>query len=158
MADTLIAFPKSGVSGGQTVPILAKDNGDGSYSIAVNGNAQVPASAPIQPPQAFVDAMGKYISTTGIGSPGLDMSSTGIVAFDGNTILGSLTGDSIVINLSGNAFNVASVNGTLAALVASGQVTNSTIQLNGGTMAAPTGQGLLDKATLILAGNEVDTN
>lgn len=33
MANTVIAFPQYGFSGGQTVPILAIDNGDGTYSL-----------------------------------------------------------------------------------------------------------------------------
>lgn len=33
MANTVIAFPQYGFSGGQTVPILAVDNGDGTYSL-----------------------------------------------------------------------------------------------------------------------------
>lgn len=35
MADKLVAFPQSGTSGGQTVPILAVDNGDGTYSLSI---------------------------------------------------------------------------------------------------------------------------
>lgn len=36
MADTVIALPKAGSSGGDSVPIKAIDLGDGTYAIAVS--------------------------------------------------------------------------------------------------------------------------
>lgn len=55
------------------------------------------------------------------------------------------------------ALNAASVNHILARGVASG-ITSTLIDLSAGTNAAPTGQGVIDKAALITAGNSVSTN
>ena len=55
------------------------------------------------------------------------------------------------------ALNVGSVNAILASLVA-GAATGGTLDLPGGTNAAPTGQGILDVATLISRGWSVTTN
>jgi len=57
----------------------------------------------------------------------------------------------------GCALNVASVNHILARAVASG-VTGAYITLDGGTNAAPAGQGAADKSALLIAGNSVSTN
>jgi hypothetical protein len=64
-----------------------------------------------------------------------------------------------------NALNVASVNGILALLVSLDGTNGTTlfgpgrnVQLVGGTNAAPTGQGLIDKATLQARGVTIDTN
>ena len=65
--------------------------------------------------------------------------------------------DSFSIDLSANALNAASVNQVLARGVASG-VLSCQFTLNGGTNAAPSGQGIVDKAALIVAGNTVNTN
>lgn len=65
--------------------------------------------------------------------------------------------DSNNISMPGCALDAASVNHILAVYLASG-VTSRTITLSGGTNAAPTGQGIADKAALILAGNTVVTN
>lgn len=56
-----------------------------------------------------------------------------------------------------NALSAASVNHILARGIASG-VTSATIDTSGGTSAAPSGQGIVDKAALILAGDTVTTN
>jgi hypothetical protein len=69
------------------------------------------------------------------------------------------------VTLSSNALNVTSVNGILA-LIVSLDGTNGTtlfgsgktLDLSAGTNAAPTGQGLIDKATLIARGVDVITN
>lgn len=58
-----------------------------------------------------------------------------------------------------NALSVASVNGILrVAATSTPALVGSTFKLMGGTNAAPTGQGLIDKAALIAAGNIVQTN
>jgi hypothetical protein len=62
------------------------------------------------------------------------------------------------IDLSGNALNEASVNAILARCVASESFTAGTVNLAGGTIAAPTEQGATDKATLIDRGVDVTTN
>lgn len=61
------------------------------------------------------------------------------------------------LNFTDNALDDTSVNHVLARCVAAG-VTTCVIDLSGGTNAAPTGQGILDAATLTGAGNTVTTN
>lgn len=158
MADTLIAFPQYGKSGGQVIPIKAKDNGDGSYSIATNGNALVPANAPIQPPQAFVDTMNAFLSQSALGGTILSFSGFGITSIDASTVFTNLTGSDVEVDLSNNSLNAASVNGVLANFVSNG-ATGSFIDLSGQTPPRPpTGQGIADKATLIGAGWTVNTD
>lgn len=65
--------------------------------------------------------------------------------------------DGTTINFNGDALDAASVNHILARCVAAG-VTTCTIDLSGGTNAAPTGQGITDAADLATAGNTVTTN
>jgi len=81
---------------------------------------------------------------------------------DGCTVLASLSIPQLTITndaieFSTDALNAASINQILARGVASG-VTACQFNLAGGTNAAPSGQGVADKATLILAGNTVNTN
>jgi hypothetical protein len=61
------------------------------------------------------------------------------------------------INFHGCALNATSVNLILSKAVATG-MTSGTIDLAGGTNAAPTGQGITDKSDLIDAGVTVTTN
>ena len=67
-------------------------------------------------------------------------------------------------DISGNALNVASVNGILALLVSLDGTNDTTlyennqVYLQGGTNAAPTGQGIIDVQTLIDRGCDVQTN
>jgi hypothetical protein len=65
--------------------------------------------------------------------------------------------DGLIYDLSGCTLNAASVNQLLARGVASG-TTSADYELNTPGNAAPTGQGIVDKATLITAGNTVNTN
>lgn len=65
--------------------------------------------------------------------------------------------DGFTYQVSGCALNAASINQILARGVASG-VTSYDFELAGGTNAAPSGQGVIDKATLIGLGNTVNTN
>lgn len=65
--------------------------------------------------------------------------------------------DNSVLDWTGDALLVASVNQILARGVASG-VVSCDFELIGGTNAPPAGQGLIDKAALITAGNIVNTN
>jgi len=62
------------------------------------------------------------------------------------------------LNASGAKLDVASVDQILARHVANAGYVSGTITLSGGTSAAPTGQGILDKATLIGRGVTVNTN
>jgi len=73
--------------------------------------------------------------------------------------------DDTQIGLSYNALDEASVNGILALLVSLDGTNGTTlfgpsrsVVLDGGTNAAPTGQGLIDKATLQARGCTVTTN
>lgn len=77
------------------------------------------------------------------------------VTFNPNIIFA--TGGSRQYLFNGCAFPAELVNFILARLRAS-NVVGVAINLTGGTNAAPTGQGLLDKAALITAGNTVNTN
>lgn len=133
----------------------------------VRGNATVPSNAPIQPSQAFVDNIGSILIMANAGTA-FDLSNKGITSFvvgqDVSTspilcafsIASQLAG-APNINLSGNA--IANTNAILADLVPfAGGVSGGTINLSGGTNAAPTGQGITDKAALILAGWTVNTN
>lgn len=69
------------------------------------------------------------------------------------------------INISGQKLDQASVNGILALLVSldgTGGTTlwgaGKTVNLSGGTSAAPSGQGIIDKATLVARTATVTTN
>ncbi len=65
--------------------------------------------------------------------------------------------DGFEMGFTGAALNAASINQILAKGVASG-VAGSDFELAGGTNAAPSGQGIADKAILIGLGNAVNTN
>lgn len=65
--------------------------------------------------------------------------------------------DGGTIDFSSGSLNVASINAILRRCAVSG-LTSSDIELAGGTNASPTGQGLLDVATLQAAGCNVNTN
>lgn len=60
-------------------------------------------------------------------------------------------------HFNGCALPASFINHILARMVASG-VTNITSNLSGGTNAAPSGQGVIDKAALIAAGCTISTN
>lgn len=62
------------------------------------------------------------------------------------------------VELQNNAFNAASVNGVLARCVANAAYNTGPINLGGASMAAPSGQGIVDKATLVGRGIVVTTN
>lgn len=95
-----------------------------------------------------------FSTVTSLGS-GIDVSlSTNLANFDINAPFVD-TGIGLLLN-DCNLTDV-SVNKILAMGVAGATTTND-YELGGGTNAAPTGQGILDKATLIGAGNTVVTN
>lgn len=85
-------------------------------------------------------------------------------AISGNTALISLSlpawvpTNGITYSFFGNALNAASVNGLLARGVANVGFVSGAMTLAGGTNAAPSGQGIADKATLIGRGVTVNTN
>lgn len=102
-------------------------------------------------------------SLTSLTFPALTHAGTGI-AIKTNSSLSSLSLPVYVpvisetVDCSANALNVASVNGILARCVANAGYTAGTVDLSGGTNAAPAGQGAADKATLIGRGVTVNTN
>ncbi len=61
-------------------------------------------------------------------------------------------------DFTANALNAATVNAILAAGVRNAAYNTGTLELDGGTNAAPTGQGILDAATLTGRGVTVTTN
>ena len=80
---------------------------------------------------------------------------TKITGFAGGTVSATL-GD---FSANGNQLTAAAVNALLAAFVAAGRTTGTrTLRLEGGSNAAPTGQGITDKATLESRGWTVTTN
>jgi hypothetical protein len=62
------------------------------------------------------------------------------------------------VDITNGALTAASVNHVLARGIANAGFVNGSILLNGGTSAAPSGQGIVDKADLILRGCTVTTN
>ena len=114
-------------------------------------------------------------------NPGLaTVSCPKVILYDGNLSLQTGNGNlaSVVLgtpgtlqkitgslNISGQKLDAASVNGILALLVSldgtNGTTlwgTGMTVNLSGGTSAAPSGQGITDKATLVGRGATVTTN
>lgn len=123
----------------------------------VRGNATVPSNAPIQPPQAFVDNAAYF------AFPANDLFMTPATSFIKGDFLTNWIQQSFNANVANlhasgcSISNPANINIILAACVAAGSP-NGILDLSGGTNAAPTGQGITDKATLILAGWTVTTN
>lgn len=131
------------------------------------GNAVVPNDAPILPYQQFVDNIGLFQPDMSAGQTTVDVSNKGITFLDFSSAgmvfkcfyaIGNYVGVP-TFNAGDNPLGVDTVNGVLALFVANqgtfGGVGPGAIILGG---ASPTGQGLLDKATLILAGWTVTTN
>lgn len=132
-----------------------------------SGNATVPPDAPIQPPQAFVDNIAKFqpdmsaaqqvVDISNQEITFLDYSSAGMV-FKSMFAIGNYVG-APTLDAGGNPLAVDVVNGVLALFVANlgtfGGSGPGTIILGG---VAPTGQGITDKTTLIVAGWTIITN
>lgn len=136
-------------------------------------NATVPNDAPILPVQAFVDNI-EALRKFPLG--GLNLSNKGITSFsatllfNGETNSGhstswvfaaSVAGFNHDVNLSANALSAPNVNAILAAYVAldsGGFSSPAALDLSGVGMAAPTGQGVTDAATLTNNGWTVTTN
>ena len=64
----------------------------------------------------------------------------------------------VSFNVQNCALTAASVNALLARFVANAAYVSGSIDLSGGTSAAPTGQGITDSATLTGRGVTVSTN
>ena len=74
-----------------------------------------------------------------------------------NLVINCTLASTCTFNIAGGNFNVASVNGLMAALVAS-SCTGATVDVSGGTSAAPSLQGVTDRTAAIAAGCSVTTN
>jgi len=79
--------------------------------------------------------------------------------------IGTLKNLGFIINISGQKLPSANVNYILALLVSLNGTggttlwgTGRTLTINGGTNGAPTGQGIIDKATLVARGATITTN
>ncbi len=128
------------------------------------GNATVPENAPILPPQALVDAF-RTVFTGGApeyGNDSIKLTNRGITHFDPTVIFerwNRISNNTCAIDLSGNAIPEGEINAILAAVADDYDFGDpQAIDLSGGTNAAPTGQGLTDKAFLISHGWTVVTN
>jgi hypothetical protein len=105
-------------------------------------------------------AMVSYAST--ISAPSASMGNVTTAVFGTVGTLKSIGGN---ITLSGLKLDAASVNGILALLVSLDGTNGTTLwgsgrvlTINGGTNAAPSGQGITDKATLQARGCTITTN
>jgi hypothetical protein len=100
---------------------------------------------------------------TSISLPNL-VTAQGSVRLNNNSALTSITIPKYVAAsnahdfYSFNALSVTAVNAILATYAANTAFTTGSLALQGGTNAAPTGQGLVDKATIIARGASVQTN
>lgn len=133
------------------------------------GNATVPVDAPILPPQAFVDHIAHFYVDYAALYDFLEIPDAGLTHIKASLVqnwanhwladpVGEV-GSHCIIDLSGNALPVADVNEILNRLTNPDWASYPLdLDLSGGTNAAPTGQGLLDKATLIGLGCTVTTN
>ena len=114
------------------------------------GNATVPVDVPVSPPQAFVDNCANlYGGNPNFGNKGItfiDPEALSTCAFINFT----LNGGDTYIDLAGNALSESNINAILNFFVINGPYSFTSMELSlvGPQMAAPTGQGLLDKATL----------
>lgn len=116
---------------------------------------------------ALEEARGLYIESSAMTS--LDLSALVTIGemnigIMGNTVLESIDLSSLVpiskgkFYFSENALTAASVNAILARFVANAEFVLGTVDLSGGTNAAPTGQGLTDVDTLRARGVTVRVN
>jgi len=100
---------------------------------------------------------------TTLSLPVFVFSTNGFFA-NGNSILQTVSLPSFVpangtdVNFSNCALDAASVNSILALCVANPSYVSGTVDLSGGTNAAPSGQGIADVATLLGRGVNVTTN
>lgn len=93
-------------------------------------------------------ATNTVLATFNIGYSG------GITGFAGGAIPASLSN----FNAAACSLTAVAVNAILAAFVAAGRTGAGTINIGTGANAAPTGQGITDKATLVSRGWTVTTN
>ena len=133
-------------------------------SLATINNFQQPTLTPIPPlligNTALTTLDFPLLSSTDGGSLPIQKG----LSVVNNLELTSITIPSLIFNdtgeydFSNNALNVLSVNAILAQAVASAGFISGSLDLSGGTNAAPTGQGITDSATLTTRGVTVTTN
>lgn len=143
------------------LPLLATVSSNG---LTISGNtALVTLSLPslTSVATAFA-ATGNTLMTT-LNMPSL-VSLGGTLALTTNPALANLAlGSYVPLNgrihtITGAALTDVSVNALLARCVASAAYVTGTVDVSGGTSSAPTGQGIVDKATLQGRGVTVNTN
>lgn len=170
-ALTTLAFPKlTSISGDTQVSALtALTTLNLSALISVTGRVFIESNTALTTLDlsALISAYGGVIVTSNTALTTLDLSALtsayGGVSIESNTALTSvlvpnfLPTDGTSLAFDTNALDDTSVNLVLARCVAAG-VTTCTIYLNGGTNSAPTGQGIINAAALVVAGNTVTTN
>lgn len=99
-----------------------------------------------------------HAALTSVSAPNLVTCRNGVVwntlSINTNPVLVSISVPSLAplngcnLDFSKNALDAATVNAILARCVAAAGFVSGLVDLSGGTNAAPTGQGILDKATL----------
>lgn len=125
-----------------------------TYQLVSGGNATVPGDAPIQPPQAFVDAIALFIHDPNLGEV-LTCESKGIVsiAIDLADIQSNIlrlwsiaaaddSGDPQEFHFAGNLFNQTTSDNVLVVCAKASVGTNVTVDLTGAGMAAPSLNGV----------------
>lgn len=123
-------------------------------SISLPLLATVPAGAPTFTGNTALTTL----NLASLQSAGLGMSTANSTLLSNLTLGPLVLTNTKVYNFSNCALPSATVNYILARGVASASFVTGTINLNGGTNGAPTGQGIADKATLIGRGCTVSTN
>lgn len=88
----------------------------------------------------------------------VSLSANSCTALTSVTLSAYLPTNTCTIMFTNCAMSAASVNHILARCVASSTYASGILNLSGGTSAAPTGQGVTDKSTLIARGVTVTTN
>lgn len=132
-------------------------------------DATVGGSAPILPVQAFVDHINDFWrngNAVALTNKGLTHFDSALLYTGGGNPRGwidtnQMSGGGFTLDFSTNALTAADVNAILsvcASAIGVYSLESVTLDLSGGTNAAPTGQGITDKAALITAGWTVTTN
>jgi hypothetical protein len=134
--------------------------------LAINANTLVGGKHLILQDTIEINGLWRQLTLSNmesISAPNL-VSVTGGIQITGAVFLTSvslpmyLPSNGTSVNFGTDALSAATVNHLLARCVANVAYVSGTVSLNGGTSAAPTGQGIIDKATLIGRGVTVNTN
>ncbi len=165
-----LSFPNlTGITGGANFFIANNDALETfEMPLAVTMDLQINPSAALSTVDFSAFQTGTLIirntALTSISLPALVGSGVTLINLSTNAVLTTISiGASSLLNgfnlnSSGCALTAATVNSILAIGVANAGYTSGVLNLGGGTNAAPTGQGILDKATLLGRGVTVTTN